>query len=228
VREKAARTTISGDYAAATRAAAADADAACCCAMGWAALLAVAVAVLAALPTALEMLLARSFPVHRSGGVFVTGASSGIGRHAAVELARSGYRVFGTVRKEADADALRALGVENLEPVICDVADTAAVAQAVAAVTAALAGEPLVAIVNNAGISNDLPLEIQPLASVRQVFDVNYFGVLDVTQQFLPLLRKTGPGARIVTIGSLAGTISAPGTVAYSGTKVPVCTLCTR
>ena len=149
-------------------------------------------------------------------------------RRAAVELARSGYRVFGTVRKEADADALRALGVENLEPVICDVADTAAVAQAVAAVTAALAGEPLVAIVNNAGISNDLPLEIQPLASVRQVFDVNYFGVLDVTQQFLPLLRKTGPGARIVTIGSLAGTISAPGTVAYSGTKVPVCTLCTR
>eukprot|EP01043_Picozoa_sp_COSAG02_P071722 COSAG02_NODE_13222_length_1424_cov_1.200000_1_plen_241_part_00 len=102
---------------------------------------------------------------------------------------------------------------------ICDVTDTAAVAEAVAAVTAALAGSPLVAIVNNAGISKDLPFEMQPLDSVRQVFEVNYFGALDVTQQFLPLLRDAGPGARIVNIGSLAGWISMPGTVAYSGTK---------
>ena len=124
--------------------------------------------------------------------------------------------MFGTVRNEADAAEIRKLG---LEPVVCDVTDTAAVAEAVVAVTAALAGDPLVAIVNNAGISKDLPFEIQPLDSVRQVFEVNYFGALDVTQQFLPLLREAGPGARIVNIGSLAGWISMPGTVAYSGTK---------
>ena len=117
------------------------------------------------------------------------------------------------------AAAIRALGVENLEPIICDVTDSAAIADAVATVAAALKGERLVAVVNNAGISKDLPFEIQPLASVRQVFDVNYFGALDVTQQFLPLLRAAGPGARIVNIGSLAGWISMPGTVAYSGTK---------
>lgn len=187
--------------------------------MGWVAQLAVVAAVLAALPLALEQLFARTFPVHSSGAIFLTGVSTGIGRHAAVELAKSGFRVYGTVRKAVDAAAIRALGVENLEPIICDVTDSAAIADAVATVAAALKGERLVAVVNNAGISKDLPFEIQPLTSVRQVFDVNYFGVLDVTQQFLPLLRAAGPGARIVNIGSLAGWISMPGTVAYSGTK---------
>lgn len=134
-------------------------------------------------------------------------------------MRRSGYTVYATVRKEADAAALRELSLATLVPILCDVTDSASIAAAVTTIEAA--GVPLIAVVNNAGITKDLPVEIQPLASFRQVCDVNYFGALDVTQQFLPLLRKAGPGAPIVTIGSLACWISLPGTAAYmySGTK---------
>ena len=176
---------------------------------------------LALLPTALEWLLAREFAVHTSGGVLITGASTGIGHHAAVALARQGYHVYAGVRKEADAATISGAGIATLHPVTIDVADSASIAAAVASVGEALEalGLPLIAVVNNAGISKDLPVEVQSLSSARQVFDVNYFGAVDVTQQFLPLLRAAGGGARIVTTGSLAGWISMPGTATYSGTK---------
>ena len=72
---------------------------------------------------------------------------------------------------------------------------------------------------NNAGITGDLPVEIQPLPAARAVFDVNVFGTLDVTQAFLPLLRTAGGGGRIVNIGSLAGWVALPGQATYAGTK---------
>ena len=108
--------------------------------------LAVLVAVLAALPMSFELLLARTFAVHSAGGILVTGASTGIGRHAAEELSRSGYTVYATVRKEADAAALRELGIAALVPVICDVTDSASIASAVTEIEKA--GLPLIANAN--------------------------------------------------------------------------------
>jgi NAD(P)-dependent dehydrogenase (short-subunit alcohol dehydrogenase family) len=90
--------------------------------------------------------------------VVVTGASTGIGWGCAKVLVESGFRVFGSVRKQEDADRLaRELG-ENFRPLIFDVTDEAAVAAAAKQVDAALRGETLFGLVNNAGITLPGPL----------------------------------------------------------------------
>jgi len=85
--------------------------------------------------------------------VVVTGASTGIGAASAKVLIERGYRVFGSVRKQADAERLtRELGA-NFTPLLFDVTDEAAVLAAAREVRAALGGETLAGLVNNAGIS---------------------------------------------------------------------------
>lgn len=81
-------------------------------------------------------------------------------------------------------------------------------------------GEPLVALVNNAGISMRGPLEASTLDDVRWIYEVNVFGLHATTQAFLPLLRQSQ--GRIVNIGSLAGLVSVAGSSVYSGTKAAV------
>lgn len=90
----------------------------------------------------------------------------GIGYAAAVALAQQNFTVFAGVRGEKDAAALRALNLPTLEPVLLDVTDDAAVTAAVARVSAWLAktGLPLVGLVNNAGIAQEMPIEATPLA----------------------------------------------------------------
>lgn len=86
--------------------------------------------------------------------------------------------------------------------------------------TVAASNLPLVALVNNAGISTRSPLEGTPMKVVRGVFEVNLFGLIMTTQAFLPLLRKNQ--GRIVNVGSVAGLIAADGSSIYSGTKFAV------
>jgi short-subunit dehydrogenase len=94
----------------------------------------------------------------------------------------------------------------------------------VATVTSTLAskGLKLVALVNNAGVQKDMPVELQPPADNRFNFEVNVFGLFDVTHAFLPVLRATGPGARIVNVGSMSGLLAAPGSASYTGSKYAV------
>lgn len=215
-----------------------------------------------------------SYPVHKKGIVVVTGASSGIGQHAAAGLAEAGYTVYAGVRsakvlKEErvysvllsflflayfasnsspqDADKLKA-ATPALKPLILDVTKADSIAKAVETIKGAMGSLslPLVGLVNNAGVQKDLPVELQvkyvvvvvvfgvvctnehmfygmwmcvcmsrlceayiacsgfvcmfcllqPSANDRFTFDVNVFGVFDVTRAFLPLLRKTGPGRK--------------------------------
>eukprot|EP00037_Helgoeca_nana_P013762 m.127214 g.127214 ORF g.127214 m.127214 type:complete len:319 (+) comp22215_c0_seq1:37-993(+) len=159
-----------------------------------------------------------TFPVSSTGGIIVTGASSGIGLHAALELDTRGYKVFPMVRKEADADALRKER-PSLNPIVADVTDDIGVAKALESVTAALAlaNLPLVGLVNNAGVSHRLPIELDTIERIRKLYEVNVFGVYRVTQTFLPHLRA-GQG-RIVNVGSVAALLPHPGSSAYSGTK---------
>lgn len=155
--------------------------------------------------------------------VVVTGVSSGVGLALAQALLQRNYRVFGSVRTAADADRLRAALGPAFVPLVFDVTDAAAVAQAAAEVEQHLAGEPLRALVNNAGVAFGGPLQHQPLAVVRQHFEVNVLGVIQVTQAFLPLLgaRLGFPGqpGRVVNIGSVSGQIASPFMGAYVGTK---------
>ena len=146
--------------------------------------------------------------------VLVTGASSGIGRAVAGELVRRGFTVFGTIRRRDDAPALAALGAT---PVTLDVTDAATIAAARAQLERALAGQPLVGLVNNAGIPAAGPLELLPLDELRRVFEVNVVGVVAVTQAFLPLLKVAR--GRIVNISSLAGRAALPFLGPYAASK---------
>src|SRR5438309_10086573 len=147
-------------------------------------------------------------------GVVVTGASSGIGAAIARDLAARGFRVFGTVRREQDCAPLEAARVV---PVLMDVTDTASIARAGDEVTRALAGAPLAALVNNAGIPSAGPLELVPLDQLRHVLEVNLVGAVAVTQAFLPLLKAAR--GRIVNISSVAGRGALPFMAPYAASK---------
>jgi len=147
--------------------------------------------------------------------IVVTGASSGIGEAAALDLARRGYLVYAGVRGDDDARRIAAAHA-NLRAVRLDVTDPAAIAAAVQ--TVASGGVPLLGIVNNAGIAVAGPLEFLPLEDLRRQFEVNFFGALAVTQAFLPLLRARGRG-RVVFVGSISGRLTPPLLGPYSASK---------
>jgi NAD(P)-dependent dehydrogenase (short-subunit alcohol dehydrogenase family) len=147
----------------------------------------------------------------------VTGASSGIGRATAVLLADQGHRVFAGVRKDADAEAIVALGKPNLVPWRVDVGNTASIASAVAEVAAALGDEPLHGLVNNAGIGRGGPIEYLALDDWREQFEVNLFGPIALIQGFADLLRR-GPG-RIVNVTSIGGRVASPFMGPYCASK---------
>lgn len=155
--------------------------------------------------------------------VVVTGVSTGIGRGIASVLTKTGYRVFGSVRKSADADALQAEHGERFVPIVFDVEDDAAIVAAAAEVRARLGGQTLAGLVNNAGIALSEPLLVQSVADFRKQIEVNLVGMFAVTRAFAPLLGAepglTGPKGRIVNISSIGGKIGPPFLGAYAASK---------
>ena len=146
--------------------------------------------------------------------IVITGVSSGIGYAAAAQLVGYGYNVFGSVRHQADAERVQTELGERFTPLLFDVTDHEGVKTAVSQVQSALGGQNLAGLVNNAGISALGPLAHMPLDDFRRQFEVNLFGLLDVTQQFLPLLgarpHAPEPRGRIVNVSSVSGRIAYP------------------
>lgn len=155
--------------------------------------------------------------------VVITGASTGIGEATAQYLAKRGWCVYAGVRKQADADALRAGAAGDIRPLVLDVTRQDQVDAAVRHVSDALQGNTLKGLVNNAGIANMGPLALQSLDDFRAHFEVNVFGLLRASQAFAPLLgmdtERTGAPGRIVNITSVGGRISSPFLGAYTATK---------
>lgn len=155
--------------------------------------------------------------------IVVTGASSGIGRATAALLIGTGFRVLGSVRKDEDGDRLRAEFGQAFLPLRFDVTDAGGIRAAAAETREALAGETLLGLVNNAGISAPGPLAYLPLEDFRRQLEVNLVGVLAVTQAFLPLLGadKTlrGPKGRIINVSSVGGKRAGPFIGAYHASK---------
>lgn len=149
--------------------------------------------------------------------VFITGASTGIGHAAALDLDRRGFRVFATVRREEDGEALAARASSRLRVLLLDVTDADAIAQAAAAVEASVGEAGLDGLVNNAGIVEPGPIEFIPLDSLRRQWEVNVTGQVAVTQALLPLLRRAG--GRIVNVGSVGGLSVLPFAGAYCASK---------
>lgn len=171
-----------------------------------------------ALGTLLALFSNSAFPdVQRGGAILITGASSGIGLSAAKRLHADGFHVFAGCRKESSFGALKEFG---LTPLLLDVTNSEMIDRAVEKVS--MSELPLVGLINNAGTTTKKPLETVLMDTVHHVFDVNVFGALEVTQKFLPLLRKSSRnrvGARIVFIGSVSGIISLRLNGVYSMSK---------
>ena len=155
--------------------------------------------------------------------VVITGASTGIGWATARLLLDRGFRVFGSVRKRADADRLKAEFGTNFTPLLFDVTNEAAVLAAAREVRAALNGETLTGLVNNAGIAVAGPVLELAADEFRRQMDVNVIGPIIATQAFGPLLGSDpslkGPKGRIVMISSVAGKSGNPLMSAYSASK---------
>jgi NAD(P)-dependent dehydrogenase (short-subunit alcohol dehydrogenase family) len=155
--------------------------------------------------------------------VVVTGASTGIGWATTKLLLDKGFRVFGSVRKQADADRLKSEFGSNFIPLSFDVTDEAAVLAAAREVRAALSGETLAGLVNNAGIAVAGPVLELAVDEFRRQLDVNVIGPIISTQAFGPLLGSDaslkGSKGRIVMISSVAGKNGNPFTPAYSASK---------
>jgi NAD(P)-dependent dehydrogenase (short-subunit alcohol dehydrogenase family) len=148
--------------------------------------------------------------------VVITGCSTGIGRAAALHLAGRGFRVLAGVRKEKDADSFRAS--PGITPVILDVTNDKTVKSAATHPALSEAGQ--VHLINNAGIAMGGPVEATPVNKWKQQFDVNVFGLVEVTQAFLPFIRATK--GRIVNLSSVAGIAASPYLAPYAASKFAV------
>ncbi|HVK81838.1 MAG TPA: SDR family oxidoreductase [Verrucomicrobiae bacterium] len=155
--------------------------------------------------------------------VVVTGASTGIGRAAVAKAVREGAHVFASVRKEADAESLRGEFGAGVTPLLFDVADEVAVRAGAAQVAAALGNKRLYGLVNNAGIAVPGPLLHLDTDDLRRQFEINLFGVHNVTRAFADLLgadkERTGKPGRIVMISSVGGRNGSPFVGPYSASK---------
>jgi NAD(P)-dependent dehydrogenase (short-subunit alcohol dehydrogenase family) len=154
--------------------------------------------------------------------VVITGASTGIGWATAKLMLTRGFRVFGSVRKQADADRLKSEFGANFTPLLFDVTDEAAVLAAAREVRAALGGETLAGLVN-AGIAVAGPVLGLAADEFRRQMDVNVIGPIIATQAFGPLLGADpslkGPKGRIVMVSSVAGKNGNPLMSGYSASK---------
>jgi NAD(P)-dependent dehydrogenase (short-subunit alcohol dehydrogenase family) len=158
------------------------------------------------------------------GAVVVTGASSGIGRAAALRLDAAGLQVFAGVRREPDAASLRRDASPRLRPVILDVTDPTSLAAAAKEVEADLGSAGLAGVVANAGIGVGGPVEFTPLDELRRVLEVNTIGMVATVQAFAPQVRR-GAG-RFVVVGSVSGRLAAPFAGPYAASKFAVEALC--
>lgn len=143
-----------------------------------------------------------------TGAVLVTGANGGIGAAAVRALADRGMTVFATVRDAASAGAGAVAGVKGVRIVEMDVTDPGSVALAAKKVAQDTGGAGLRAVVNNAGVIVQGPLELVPPHELRRQFEVNTFGPAHVTQAFLPLLRSGG--GRVVNVSAPTAWVPVP------------------
>jgi len=151
--------------------------------------------------------------------VLITGATDGLGRAAALLLARRGYRVFAAGRsaeKRAQLDALSREKNLSLETVELDVCDDASVQRAVANVLAKTGAIDV--LFNNAGVNFTAAVEDLCMEDWRRQFETNFFGVLRVTQAVVPHMRERRHG-RILMMSSVSGFVTAPTQGAYSSSK---------
>ena len=153
--------------------------------------------------------------------LLITGTSSGIGLSSAVLAAKSGYRVVATMRDLGKDGPLRAAATEagvDLDIRALDVTSADSIASCVEGVMAEHGR--LDALINNAGAGYLGTVELAPLDDIRQVMEVNFFGVVAMTKAAMPHLRAAG--GRLITVSSVGGAVGQPFNEAYCAAKFAV------
>jgi NAD(P)-dependent dehydrogenase (short-subunit alcohol dehydrogenase family) len=148
-----------------------------------------------------------------SKAVLITGCSSGIGRATALELVRSGWRVYATARRPEAIAELQDAGCRTLA---LDVTSEPSMSAAVEEVERAEGAVGV--LVNNAGYSQSGAIETVPIDAARRQFETNVFGLVRLTQLVLPKMRAQRWG-KIVNVGSMGGRLTFPGGGYYHATK---------
>jgi NAD(P)-dependent dehydrogenase (short-subunit alcohol dehydrogenase family) len=158
-------------------------------------------------------------PEQPTRSVFITGAAAGIGAATARLLADRGYLVFAGIHEDPGSLA----GIPRIRSVAIDVTDPAGITAAAEQVGREIAGTGLHAVINNAGIIVQGPLELVPARELRRQFEVNTLGPVYVTQAFLPLLR--GGGGRVVNISAPTAHVPVPFMAPISASKAALVSL---
>lgn len=149
-----------------------------------------------------------------SKSILITGCSSGIGLAVARGLAARGWQVFASVRKAADVERLRA---EGLDALVLDLTDSASIQTACEAVLEATGGR-LDALFNNGAFGQPGAVEDLRREVLREQFETNLFGTLELTNRIIPVMRRQGHG-RILMNSSLLGYVALPFRGAYTASK---------
>lgn len=146
--------------------------------------------------------------------ILITGCSSGIGFDAVFALKKRGHRVIASCRKTEDIQKLLNKGIEAL---LLDVSDTTSIQSAFSQLLIMTSGR-LDVLINNAGYGQVGALEDVSRDILRQQFETNVFGLQDLTNLVIPIMRQQGQG-RIINISSILGVISMPFRGAYNASK---------
>ena len=153
----------------------------------------------------------------------ITGVSSGIGLATARELAKAGFKVFGSVRKKEDALRLKEELGDSYEPLFFDLTDDQAIAAEAARVGQLVGAQGIQLLVNNGGISGGDAIMHVSIEYMKYIYDVNTLGMLRVSQAFFPLLKISSANrtvqTKIVNISSGAGRAVRPYLGPYAATK---------
>jgi short-subunit dehydrogenase len=156
--------------------------------------------------------------------VLVTGATSGIGRFTALHLAKRGYHVIGSGRREAELARLKDEATQlghRLDVVAMDVTSETSIANAKSAVDRLTGGRGIDVLVNNAGFGLIGPLTEIPDSELRRQYDTNVFGLMAVTRAFVPAMQARRAG-RVINVSSVGGRMTFPFMGAYNSTKYAV------
>ncbi len=148
----------------------------------------------------------------KSKVIFITGASSGIGREVAIKLAKDGNKVFAGVRRKIDKNEIESLN-ENITGVYIDVTNQSSIDKAFWFIIKHT--DKIDVLINNAGIVVAGPIEFLSVKRLKEQFDVNTFGAVAVAQKFLPFLKN----GLIINVSSMASTGIFPFISAYCASK---------
>lgn len=159
-----------------------------------------------------------TFPVHDSGLIILTGATSGLGKHAAIELAKMGYTVLAGARSQKKADTLRAeVSNKNLIPIVLEVTNSDHIQHLLKTVNSY--DMPLVALVNNAAVADVTRVGSYDMEWQKKMYDINVIAPIELTNVFWSKIVESK--GRIVNVGSVEAESSSV-TNTYAGTKAAI------